>query len=134
MKIKFLIFLFLLNFNLRANFKLIEASYYGKTQEVKNLIKNKVDVNFQNNNGFSALMVASACGHENIVKILLENKANQDLRNKNGDTALILALEYGHPHIIKALKSRPNNSFIENAQEHIGNLSDLFSSVMESLH
>ena len=55
---------------------LIKASTDGNLEEVKRLIEAKVDVNFQDKYGKTALVFASENGHLEVVKCLIENDAN----------------------------------------------------------
>ena len=66
--------------------------------------KNKLDfINKQNENGETALMVASKNGNFDIVKYLEENNATVHLKDHNGKTALMLATENGHFQIVEYL-------------------------------
>ena len=63
--------------------------------------KNDIDVNLQNKNGSTALMLASKFSNtdstEKTVKMLLKNKdINVNLQNNDGNTALMLASKYSN--------------------------------------
>src|SRR5687768_1297122 len=70
--------------------ELLKAAFSGKPEIIQQLLAKGVNVNYQNDKGFNALIVASQYGHADIVNLLLENKANVDLQNTGGATALIL--------------------------------------------
>ena len=58
---------------------------------VLNLIQTGADVNVQNEQGMTALMMASQNGHVELVVELIEAGANMDTKSYCGDTALIYA-------------------------------------------
>ncbi len=49
---------------------------------VKVLLENNAQVDLQNKEGWSSLIVASILGHTGVVKVLLENNAHVDFQNK----------------------------------------------------
>jgi ankyrin repeat protein len=51
------------------------------------LLENKANIDYQTDEGTSALMIAAANGHAEIVRILLEKGANATLKNKFDKTA-----------------------------------------------
>ena len=55
------------------------------------LIKRGVDVNVQNDNSMTALMIASEADNIELLEDLLGLGADVNIRNSVGDTALILA-------------------------------------------
>ena len=85
---------------------LMSAAEYGNGNYVEALVAAKADVNHQDADGNTALMLAAlqfdypaswlqaAAAHERIqlVRMLVDAKADINARNKNNDTALILAL------------------------------------------
>ena len=56
-------------------------------------------LNAEDNNGFTALMLAARSGHPEIVKLLLERGANDD----KGKSAMLLATMRGHLDIVQLL-------------------------------
>lgn len=66
---------------------LITASLFGKTAEAKLLLDAGADINFQNNDGGTALHTAAFFGRPEIVQLLLEKKADKTIVNKFGATA-----------------------------------------------
>ncbi len=77
----------------------------GNLEEVKDLIGKGADVNYQDEEGISALMQAAACKDLELVKFLISDGANVYLRDFNGNTALDYA-EWNDPvpkEIVKLL-------------------------------
>ena len=52
----------------------------GHHQVVELLLKEKADPNIQNNDGWTALMVASQNGHHQVVELLLKEKADPNIQ------------------------------------------------------
>ena len=80
-------------------------------QVVELLLKEKADPNIQNNDGRTALMVASRNGHQQVVELLLKEKADPNIQNNDGRTALIVASQNGHQQVVELLlkeKADPN--------------------------
>ena len=50
-------------------------------QVVELLLEEKADPNIQNNNGWTALIVASGNGHQQVVELLLEEKADPNIQS-----------------------------------------------------
>ncbi|MBY4596962.1 ankyrin repeat domain-containing protein [Ottowia caeni] len=63
-----------------------------------------VDINATNQNGATALMLASQRGHINAVRALIEAGAVLSVVNKQGETALTLAAEQGHVAVVRLLR------------------------------
>lgn len=89
---------------------IIPAAEKGHLQNVKLLLKDgKVDIDHQNNFGYTALIEAVALtdGSEvfqEIVKELLAYNANKDLRDSSGKNALEYAESQGYSEMIALLK------------------------------
>ncbi len=60
-------------------------------------------MNMQNNDGLSALMIASENGHSNVIKVLIEKGAQVNMQNNDGLSALMIASENGHSNVVKVL-------------------------------
>ena len=113
------------------NTDLMSLADDGDVEGVKKLLAGKfikVNVNAQNNYGYTALMLAAKNGHTEIVKMLIGAKANINVRREDrypgslstlllsreeayvahevrgeGGTALTIATEHGHAEIVKLL-------------------------------
>ena len=70
---------------------------------VQSLIQAGVDVNVQDENGMTALMIASQTGHLQLAEELIRAKADMDIKNKLGDTALICATKEKRTNCVKKL-------------------------------
>lgn len=69
-----------------------------KRIRINNMIENKhSDLNIQNNNGDTALIIASDWSLHDHVELLIKNGANVNIQNKNGDTALNVVFKENHP-------------------------------------
>lgn len=65
---------------------LISASVFGKPEAAKILIDAGADLNFQNNDGATALHTSSFFCHKDIVALLLEKGADKTIKNSFGMT------------------------------------------------
>ena len=87
------------------------AKSYGSSwagtgaDEITAVVLQNADVNARNNNGLTALMVASYNGHTEIARILIENGADVNVRINKGWTALKIALQNGHIAIANLLRA-----------------------------
>ena len=79
------------------------ATHYGYTNIVKLLLEHGANINLQDNDGETALMVASVRAQVNIAKMLLERGAQVDLQNKNGWCALMWPCREGHVESARVL-------------------------------
>jgi len=82
---------------------LIYAAYKGYTDIVELLIKNRANLNIQDENGLTALMWAAGCGHIEIAKLLIEKGADLKKQDKDKRTALMLAVGNNRNLIAKLL-------------------------------
>eukprot|EP01041_Mallomonas_annulata_P008379 gene8379-17282_t len=88
----------------KGNTALMEASNNGRVEAVTLLIENGADLNLQNNEGNSALIMACEYDHKkDVVKQLLKAGAHIDIENKMGNTSLIRAALNGNVDIVKML-------------------------------
>lgn len=79
------------------------AAFLDSREVVIKMLNRNFEVDFQNNQGYSPLMLASRNGNKESVKVLLENKANIDLQNCEGKTALHFAAESKKRDIVNLL-------------------------------
>ncbi len=82
----------------------LDAVISQSASTVELLIKQNVDMNYANNQGDNALLIAIQQQNPNlkIIKTLLENKVDPTLKNTNGKSALLVA-EKKHPAILKLM-------------------------------
>ena len=85
------------------NQDLIDAAERGDTATVKALLTNDEIVNARDEEGWTALMVASGGGHIAIVQALLEAGADVNAKKNNGWTALMVAAYGGQTDVVKVL-------------------------------
>lgn len=125
----FIILLALVSFNkhsqaaqIDSGDDLLEKWFYaarnGELEVVQKLIS-KVNINAQDIEGTTALLMATIQNRENIVKFLLAHPGiDINVKNENGNNALMCAAKYGRENIIKLLLSRPDK--LINAQNNEG--------------
>ncbi|OGT25732.1 MAG: hypothetical protein A3I77_03205 [Gammaproteobacteria bacterium RIFCSPLOWO2_02_FULL_42_14] len=102
---------FLLSQNIDVNYRtrlggtlLIFAAHKKRVDVVKRLLQEKnILIDAQDNEGFSALMLAAYVGDLAIVNILLQAGADPILRSKTGVTALFFAAQNGFSPVVKRL-------------------------------
>ena len=94
---------------------LMVASEEGQLDAAVHLIRKwEAEVNLKNEDGLTALMIASLSGQCAIVKLLLENKADVNQQNINGWSALMLACREGHLKIVEMLVEYGTNIDLHN--------------------
>jgi ankyrin repeat protein len=71
---------------------------------VQLLLTKKAGVNSRDNDGQTALMLASRDGYREVVQMLLAKKAAVNEKDKNGVTALMLASKGSHREVKKLLQ------------------------------
>ena len=81
------------------------ATWTNQSSMVSWLLKRGADVNVEDDQGWTPLMVASYSGFTSIVKELLKHDANTAVKNKKGLTAFDLATLNNHSDIIELLNS-----------------------------
>jgi ankyrin repeat protein len=103
------------------NYKLLDYSKNGNLNGVIECIKNGADVNCEDNDGWTPLILSSFYGHLEIVKILIENGGNVNCKSNYGNTPLMESSYSGHLEIVKLLiengtdwniKNKYNNDFM----------------------
>lgn len=83
--------------------KLMDAVNRGYVAAVQSLIARGADFGGTTNDGWSALMFASAKGDTQMAAVLIAGGAKVDHQNKNGITALMAAALEGHAETVKLL-------------------------------
>ena len=114
---KLALFFMDIDVTLHANNSLHEAARDGNIDAIELLLKKHVDINVDDKNGVTALMLASGNGHTQVIELLLKGHPDINLQAKNGVTALILASLNGHIMIVDLLLKEHANI---NTQEEDG--------------
>ena len=83
--------------------ELINAARNGEIDTVLDVIKQGVNVNYQDMNGATPLWVSAVYGRAQIVHILLENGADPDLHTNHAKTPLYEAADNGYTDIVRML-------------------------------
>ena len=94
----------------------VYQAVFGGIRQIEKVYQAVYDgiVNCQDEDGFTALIVAAKQGHVEVVKLLLNFECNVDIQEKLlGYTALIYASEYGHKEIVDLLIDHGCNLNIE---------------------
>ncbi|XP_071845851.1 NAD-capped RNA hydrolase NUDT12-like isoform X1 [Apostichopus japonicus] len=91
----------------------------GDLNQIKSLFNDKriTDVDIRDNQGWTALMLASRNGHHEMVKYLLHFGANAKLVNKSGQTALQIAEFWSHSECCKSLQQNDDDMTKSQAPE-----------------
>ena len=79
------------------------AANNGHDTVIPLLLEADAQIDAQNDNGQTALIMASACGKEAAVRELLKGNPNLDLKSKSGKTALDYAREENYQSIVNLL-------------------------------
>jgi len=82
---------------------IFNACQEGNINEVKRLVEQGTNINKQNDNGVTPLLIACQNGHETIAKYLVEHGADMDKEDINGVTPLFVACKNGYEAIVKYL-------------------------------
>ena len=82
---------------------LIQASFNGDILKVKKLLEEGADINAKDEDGKSALQMASSYGHTDIVKLLLEAGADINAKDNDWGTALSNAVMNEKQQVVKLL-------------------------------
>ena len=86
---------------------LLNMAGKGQTALVEVLLELGADVHAKDENGQTALMIATAEGHPETVAALLDAGADVNVEDKNGGTALMIAERNGHTEMVELLGIDP---------------------------
>jgi ankyrin repeat protein len=78
------------------------------------LLAEDADIDSVDENGNTALMLASRIGNPRMVKIILAHNPNLNLQNDKGYTAVMIASEQGQIHIVEQLMKLGADTSIKN--------------------
>ena len=90
------------------------ASQKGQVEEAKSLLERNAQINFQTNDGTSALHIASQNGHVDVVKLLLEEGAIVDLLNNDQCSPLMIACECESTDVARVLLDHDADTYLRN--------------------
>lgn len=93
---------------------MIEAARDGRLSEVEALLRQGVDLRFENDTGESSLALAAANGHSEVVRILLEAGARTE--DSSGGTALVRAAESGNLEIVQVLLAAGADAYVDTSK------------------
>lgn len=89
--------------DLAKNNALLQAVADGQVAVVESLIRNQADINVQDKNGYTPLMIATIKENVAIVEMLLLNYADTNIKDSRRNTALMHATQIGVMEIFKLL-------------------------------
>ena len=82
---------------------LLQAAQAGHNNDIIILLELGANVDYQNEDGQTALIFASQNAHYQIVELLLKENADPNLQNQEGWNALMFASQYGHYQVTQRL-------------------------------
>ena len=83
-----------------------EAALRGSADSLREIIDSGVDVNVQNENGYTPLMAASRDGRIECIELLIESGADVNMQDESGFTALTNAVQHSNEQTVKLLISK----------------------------
>ena len=86
-----------------SNLPIVREAAFGNADSVRNLAKSGADVNAVDENGDTAVVVASANGHKEAVAALIEFGANINQSDGKGETAIAAAIRAQNSEMVKTL-------------------------------
>ena len=101
------------NVTFRGRTALSTAAFHGHLQVAKVLFAKGANLNHQDEDKFTPLMLASLGGHLNFVKWLAKKGADVSLIDNFGDTAFDTAYKNGHLDVMRFLQRWEDPSFRE---------------------
>lgn len=96
----------------------------NSTEKIESLLNRGANINFQYNDGYTPLMLASSKNQIKIVELLLNRGADVNMQNKYGHTALMIANFNNSYKIVKLLLNRGANV---NHQDNYGDTALIYS-------
>lgn len=97
----------------------INAVRFGNLEQIASIINTRLNFNFTDICGCSALYYAAYRGYKDIVKLLLINNANVNSKSFGGFTPLHAAVSQGHKEIVDLLLENGAKKNIKDAQGRI---------------
>lgn len=91
---------------------IFELAENGLNNELKQMIKEGVDINQKDDFGYTLLHYAISNNHEDTALLLLNNGANCTVQDNNGATPLHYAYEYGMTNVAKAIVEKNPKALI----------------------
>ena len=88
---------------------LLDAALNGNNEAVQFLLELGVNVDCTNEQGGTALMLATECGHETVVQTLISGGANVNIQDRCGWTALMFASHDDQFQIAELLLNKQTN-------------------------
>lgn len=82
--------------------------------KIRDQIRKVKDINYQNSEGNTFLMIAILKNIYELFEIILEFFPNPNIQNKKGDTALTLATKMDNYHMVRELLNNGSNPDIQN--------------------
>jgi hypothetical protein len=83
---------------------LLEAAEEGQSDDMLKLMAEGADIDFKDQDGDTALILAAANGHADCVRLLLDSGADKEAKGENGEwTALICAASWDHADCVRLL-------------------------------
>jgi hypothetical protein len=85
--------------------ELLHAAFSGNTQAVQECLQRGANVNARNENGATALFLATVQNREELVRVLLNLGADPSITNNSGKTPAEAAAAQGHEKLAALIKS-----------------------------
>lgn len=92
---------------------LILAVEIGDTDAMMILLKNGLNINRTNHEGYTPLMAAAESGRARVVEVLLDRGAEPEAKDYKGKTALMLAQKNGHTEVVQAQQNAETVDFFQ---------------------